>query len=172
MQCLLLLSRCNARAHLLSTFKDWHGYCFCFLAQDKKGIVQADLCLCKQNSKEPPPKIYEVKDSNCISCPLGHTWVGRQQPSDCTSGSPLRVSVGRLFFSNIAVQLLTSKLLCFSTRINSWAVDIPYSSKDMPKVICSTRWVLQYLYELEYCTIAVVWFENPLFFSYILEWNL
>ncbi|XP_048543371.1 uncharacterized protein LOC125522351 [Triticum urartu] len=102
--------------------------------QDRKGIVEADLCLCKLNSKEPPPKIYEVKDSNCISCPLGHTWVGCQQPSDCASGPPLRVSVGQLFFSFIAVQLLTSKLLCFSTRINSRAVDIPYSSKDMPKV--------------------------------------
>ena len=113
-------------------------------------FVQTDL-------KEHLPKIYVVTDSNWISRPLGHTWVGCQQPSDWTTAPSIRVSVGRLFFSDITIQLLSSKLMSLSTRINSRAVDIPYSSKDMPMVIFSTRRVLQYLYELEYCTVAVVY---------------
>lgn len=87
-----------------STFKDWRVYCFCLSPHEKRDwsgwfvFVQAD-------HKEPLTKIYEVKDSNCISRQLGHTWVSHQQPSDCTTGVrvPLRVSVGWLFLLNIAI---------------------------------------------------------------------
>ena len=140
-----------------STLKNWHGYCFCFSCSRQQRDCSGWFVFVQTDLKEPLPKIYVVKDSNCISRPLGHTWVGCQQPSDWTTAPSIRVSVGRLFFSDITIQLLSSKLMCFSTRINSRAVDIPYSSKDMPMVIFSTRRVLQYLYELEYCTVAVVY---------------
>ena len=106
-------------------------------------MVEADSFLCNQIWA----KVYEA---NCISRQLGRCWAA----AALVTGPPLWISVDRLFYSDIAVQFLIRKLLCFSTRNQSpscWCP--PYLSQDMPKVICSTKWVLFVLTRvLYYCS--------------------
>ncbi|XP_044456644.1 uncharacterized protein [Triticum aestivum] len=63
----------------------------------------------------PKSKIWaKVYEANCISRQLARRWVA----AALATGLPLQVS-DRLFYSDIAVQFLIRKLLCFSTRNQS-----------------------------------------------------